>query len=156
MPYVQRPRPLISSRIEFTMVLPLHLPAIRSRIEFTAERLTRMDRGVDDALELEHHRFMDDNLGAQTDAHSQSSASGPSIQAPSIAKKNPPMAMIPKPPGEPGRPRSGGFSVDDTLIKSHGWSKQSVEKLTVCFLIIFGRKNAGLMIKSIDCYSRCS
>jgi hypothetical protein len=40
-------------------------------------------------------------------------------------------SKIPKPQGEPGRPGSGGFCVEDELVKTHGWSKEAVKRLTV-------------------------
>jgi hypothetical protein len=49
---------------------------------------------------------------------------------------------IPKPTGEPGRPGSGGFCVEDSLIKTLGWSEDSVRKLTVCSTRLFSDSNS--------------
>ncbi|KAF8222692.1 hypothetical protein L208DRAFT_1320870, partial [Tricholoma matsutake] len=38
---------------------------------------------------------------------------------------------IPKPTREPGRPGSGGFCVEDSLVKTHGWSEDSQETIQV-------------------------
>lgn len=114
MVYLQRPQPLIAPRIEFAREPPPSLPSIKSRIEFTLERLAaqaQSDNGGPDAvIDLEMEL---DLSGARAES-----------STPSLKK-------IPKPSGEPGRPFSGGYCLTSVLVGTHKWSEQSVEDLTV-------------------------
>ncbi len=51
--------------------------------------------------------------------------------APKVSAQAGPSQLIPKPKGEPGRPSSGGFKLTKAL-EDLGWSKESINKLTVC------------------------
>lgn len=115
-PYLRRHRPLIASRIEFILMGsedPMSpLPPIRSRIEFTPKR-----------------------LGAETEARAgvtqlpirlATTEAPASLQDPTASP-----TKIPKPPGEPGRPKSGGYCLLKILVETHNWSEQSVADLSV-------------------------
>lgn len=133
-PYLHRHRPLIASRIEFAPLPPLPLPSIGPRIEFTAERLARTGQDYCDYVRLGGHGNRSE--GTQVLGTPQLPITGPITIEPVTPKLAERLASdkIPKPPGEPGRPGSGGFCVSTTL-KSHGWTEESVDKLTVCFVI---------------------
>lgn len=121
-PYLHRHRPLIAARIEF-LVEPLPLiQSIRSRIEFTPERLAYSDKPQT------LHEATNDDVNAQTEpALAQVDDVEPS--RPTLVRR---VALkIPKPSGEPGRPLSGGYCLSSTLVNVHNWSEKSVEELTV-------------------------
>lgn len=119
MVYLQRPQPLIAPRIEFAREPPPSLPSIKSRIEFTLERLAAQaqldDGGPDAVIDLE----MEPDLSG-----ARAGSSTPQFVQASLKK-------IPKPSGEPGRPFSGGYCLTSVLVGTHKWSEQSVEDLTV-------------------------
>ena len=159
-PYIRRPLPLITARIEFELESPPALPTITPRMEFTPERLS-LKRGRERGPTTSRQLRLDDQPPAQRRHERESlpmvcgleerpvqpveeSDSGlselsesnadlsdpevpplPRLRRPAVSNK------IPKPPGEPGRPASGGFSLEDTLMKSHGWSKENLERLMV-------------------------
>lgn len=125
-PYLQRHQPLIASRIEFTTFPHPTLSSIRSRIEFTSERLA----STDDEVNIAQDR------GATTIGRlgAKHKLGDPGPERPSIQSTRKP-DKIPKPPGEPGRPGSGGFGINATLIKLYGWNRKSVEELMVRPLI---------------------
>lgn len=124
-PYLHRHHPLIAARIEF-LVEPLPLiPSIKSRIEFTPERLVYSDKSQT------LHEATDDGANAQTEpAVAQVDNVEPS--RPTLVRQTPTF-KIPKPSGEPGRPLSGGYGLSSTLVNVHNWSEKSVEELTVSF-----------------------
>jgi hypothetical protein len=159
-PYIRRPLPLITARIEFELESPPALPTITPRMEFTPEHLSlrRGREGVpitnrhlqcDNQLPTQRRHeqespLMVHSLGERSTQPAEESDSGlfdlsepnadlsdpegpplPRLRRPEASNK------IPKPPGEPGRPASGGFSLEDTLMKSHDWSKENLERLTV-------------------------
>jgi hypothetical protein len=108
MNYIHKHKPLLTSKIEFTLVPPRPLPSITPRIEFTAERLALSD---------------------QDDPANDRQSLSPE---PEIARRHGRGSdKIMKPAGEPGRPKSGGYCVETVLITG-GWAKQDVQDLTVC------------------------
>lgn len=131
---ISRPLPLITHRILFSTKALSTKPTITPRIKFPArtavkskeylhpqqERdLTPSASGSDD----------DDRMSTNSDSESElselSELSDSDIDIPSSKK-------IPKPPGEPGRPRSGGYSIEVALAS---WGKEEFVKVNVgcCF-----------------------
>ncbi|KAF8059012.1 hypothetical protein FPV67DRAFT_1450684 [Lyophyllum atratum] len=105
--YVEKPQPLLTSRVEFTLVPAPAPSSIASRIEFTDARLLceREDRQIT----------------------SRASASPPPEPLRRNSRNN---DKIMKPRGEPGRPNSGGYSVE-AVLKAGGWARDDVEALMV-------------------------
>lgn len=131
-PFIQRHEPTITSRIEFQLAPPRLLPSITSRIEFTSDRLTCPER--EDGRTSSDNEDQDrDVAGDQRPRWSRvpdTPDQTPSLRRPNLRVAN--ASSIPKPPGEPGRPGSGGFCVDTELVKSSNWTRAAVQKLTVC------------------------
>ena len=123
--YIQKPHPLIAARVEYTLAPAPPLPSITPRVEFTAERLAYsrdvVGRGNQATTAPEGQNDNDPSISPQGDAESSTVT----------LLRNRSASKIPKPTGEPGRPGSGGFCVEDSL-KMHKWSEESVSKLTVC------------------------
>lgn len=110
--YIETPRPLLTSRVEFAL-LPAPAPAaLASRTEFTDARLAYPN-------------------SAERPVNDRESPS-PALQP---ARRNLRSGgKIAKPPGEPGRPKSGGFTLE-TALKGIGWMRDDVEALTVCKIL---------------------
>jgi hypothetical protein len=43
---------------------------------------------------------------------------------------------IAKPRGAPGRPKSGGYSLEETMRNNHGWSKAKYDSIMVSSLLV--------------------
>lgn len=134
--YIQKPHPLIAARVEYTLAPASPLPSITPRVEFTAERLAYsrdvVGGGNQATTASEGQDDNDPSISPQGDA--ESSTVTPLRTYRSASK-------IPKPTGEPGRPGSGGFCVEDSL-KMHEWSEESVSKLTVCTTKLISSSNS--------------
>lgn len=127
--YMLKYHPLIMPRIEFRPAPPFPLPKLTQRTEFHAEELLRsrqrFEEDQDNPTRGPKRRrvsFAPDDVDHED---SGNSVSGPSASA------STPRKLIPKPPGEPGRPSSGGFSLEDTLVDFHGWQKSKFDDLHV-------------------------
>lgn len=141
----QRHLPLITPRIVFKRAAPPPLPTITPRRVFHPETFRRDasddGSGSDGSREprpaehrLDHNHDLD--AGSQDGDSDHPRDPSPPGGGPSRAERVPVRARpasnkIPKPPGEPGRPGSGGYCIDIALTKTHGWSDESVDKLTV-------------------------
>jgi hypothetical protein len=127
MPYVQKPQPLIAAQIEYTLAPAPPLPSITPHIEFTAERLAYCQVEVRrDIIDLS-------NIGPSDESTAESSTR--------VGLRSASKTKIPKPTGESGRPGSGGFCVEDSLVKTHGWTEDSVKKLIVCSMKLLSNSN---------------
>ncbi|KAF8890596.1 hypothetical protein BD779DRAFT_1469127 [Infundibulicybe gibba] len=116
--YVERHHPVITPRIEFKPATPRPLPSITSRIEFTAERLAYVGTAADEPSECV------EDAGSNREADQ----TPPRITLPRSNKRA--ATGVPKPPGEPGRPGSGGYCVETVLVTNYQWTKDSVRELT--------------------------
>lgn len=121
-PYLRRHRPIIAARIEFVLMeeedLMSPLPPIRSRIEFTLQCLAP---GADTEGPRARPEAPQQPIKLKTEAP------GPApLQLDSLTT-----SKIPKPPGEPGRPKSGGYCLLSTLVETHNWTEKSVADLLV-------------------------
>lgn len=116
--FIQQHLPLLTKRIEFfAQPEPAHAP-IASRIEFTEERINFA------IAEQEHDS--DEDLGDEHDIPRNAPGEG----SPSRRRGNDGSKKIAKPQGEPGRPGSGGYNIEDEL-KVNGWTQASIKRLTV-------------------------
>lgn len=129
--------PLITNRIQFNFHPIAVLPVITARIQFTFDatefgleggapieerELTPSDDG---SMKMDGNNLskQDDNDGESelTDLSESESDKEGCVFARSTHK-------VPKPPGEPGRPNCGGYSLDDELMS---WGKEELSKMTV-------------------------
>ncbi|KAF9472478.1 hypothetical protein BDN70DRAFT_938156 [Pholiota conissans] len=133
-PYLLRHRPLITPRISFRLAPPAPLPTLTPRIEFNSEYLKRQRAPEDSEVSTGAKR----QRRSQTPQASASANQDETLQLiddegdeedDSITPTPAGEKLISKPQGEPGRPGSGGFSLEDALEHEHNWSKTEVENL---------------------------
>ena len=117
--YVEKPLPLITPRIEFKPSPRVPLPTLTARTEFNVAVLCPLAEGLSISNErrLEVPRQILDNHAPLTISCRPEQLIG--------------HTMVPKPRGEPGKPNSGGYSVEGLLIETYGWTKQQVDDLKV-------------------------
>lgn len=132
--YLLRHHPLITPCIEFQLAPPPPLPNITPRTEFGPENLVPRRRTLEEdgpTRESKRRRLstsgrVPDQVYQDEDSDRDSDQPLPSALLPG------PSTLIPKPTGEPGRPGSGGFCLEDALVRVHGWSQREVDELQVC------------------------
>lgn len=152
---IRRHLPVITSRIDFSVCPQPPLPVITQRTSFLdynglhdvssdmgddvgddegddegdglGDDVASMGDGLDDGL--------DDGLG---DTVMNEIASASNINAGIGDYFIPGTSVIPKPPGEPGRPQSGGFNVEATLA----WPKSTFTKVVVSQSPVMSYKSA--------------
>ncbi|KAG5650698.1 hypothetical protein H0H81_011333 [Sphagnurus paluster] len=105
--YIERPKPRLTSQMEFNALPAPVLPSTTSRIEFTAERLAFL--ADEDRRRAQSPPAQDEVININRKFYQ-------------------PPRKIPKPRGEPGRPQSGGFQIPEALA-ANGWSSQAVKDL---------------------------
>lgn len=130
--FIQKHRPLITSRIKFKLAPLPPLPAITPRIEFTPERLAysaRQDE-ADGLVGGDGSRATHNDDALPRIPQINSNLPNTDNTRPKLSPLKP-AGKIPKPPGEPGRPKSGGHCVETALVEDHGWAKEDYDALTV-------------------------
>lgn len=140
--YVDKHLPLISQRIEFRHSPRLPLPVLTARTEFKPEDIV-VGRTAPSVygdrryrvIRLRGPRAPSSRASSAAESRSPSPASSRSEGSvhPSSPRRS--AAKIPKPSGEPGRPGSGGYSIEDILIGRHDWTEEQVNALTVHFVV---------------------
>jgi len=121
---LSRHLPLITTRIHFTAnkVSVVH-PAITHRISFAKEDecrdLTPSMHSISEN-EQPNDLILDDVRIVDDDGESELSEDPEDAEFPAT--------QIPKPAGEPGRPNSGGYSLEDSLAP---WGREELGKVTV-------------------------
>ena len=125
--HLRQHRPLITPRIEFVKAPRPHLPLLTPRIEFDPDRLVRSCGPSDEGHEGGSNKRRRLSLSGRHDEDSD--ANDP---LPEEASTPSPSALKPKPAGEPRKPGSGGFSLENVLINTHKWVKKDYEALYVC------------------------
>ncbi|KAF8809199.1 hypothetical protein BYT27DRAFT_7094651 [Phlegmacium glaucopus] len=125
--YIQRPFPLITPHTKFQLAPLPPLPTITPHIEFNIERLAAHSNAT--LGSLRERRSLGHQHQPELENQSQGSDQEPDRLPPALSQASPPN-KIPKPPGEPGRPGSGGFCVETTLVDSHQWTKEAVDDLS--------------------------
>lgn len=124
--YLLKYHPLITPRIEFKPAPPPPLPKLTQRTEFHAEELLRSRKRYEEDQDNPARGPKRRRVSfAPDDVDHEDSGNPPSASA------SAPRKLIPKPPGEPGRPSSGGFSLEETLVDCHGWQKSKFDDLHV-------------------------
>lgn len=128
-PHLRKHHLLVTQRIEFNTAPPPPLPLITPRIEFDPDTLVRVRPSPDEDHEAGQNkrrrlsfsgRHDGDDFTAPGDEDLSAGASAPS-----------PSTLKPKPAGEPGKPGSGGFSLEHVLINVHKWMKKDYDALYV-------------------------
>jgi len=131
---ISRHLPLITNRIRFSSVAMAPLPIITSRVNLPLRRvdvpsanrspeereLTPSEDGKEHYPENKSTRLDDgeSELSELSELESEIDCDEPLR----------PAQKIPKPSGEPGRPNSGGYSIEDALIS---WGKDEFGKVMV-------------------------
>ena len=123
---VKRHLPLITTRIAFTTQVLPDRPVITPRIDFDTEERRRLTHSV----AVENHLSLND---LTSEDMSTTDDEGEDFESEEDCKNelNNELTKIPKPPGEAGRPGSGGYNLKDAL----GWSKQDYDKVQVSLLV---------------------
>jgi hypothetical protein len=129
--HLRKHHPLVTPRIEFRSAPRPPLPLLTPRIEFDPDRLVRSRPPSDEDPEGGSNKrrrvsFSGRHAGDDPDTHGDDT---PSAEASAPG----PSTLIPKPAGEPGKPGSGGFSLENVLINVHLWAKKDYDALYVCF-----------------------
>jgi hypothetical protein len=144
-PRIQRPLPLITARMEFRLAPRPPLPKITMRMEFSRDRFRQETTEVESESSPDERGQrreegrqsvspddQDDGNQGNSDSDHDASPQTETTRAFRITLSRPSATnKIPKPPGEPGRPGSGGYCIHTVLTKTHNWSGESVDKLTV-------------------------
>ena len=118
--FVLKHPPLITPRIEFRPAPPPDLPLLTMRSEYTQD----------------HHRTTNPEAVGPAQAHSiqeRRSSSEDDDQEPlvSMPEQSCTPALICEPPGQPGRPGSGGYCLEEVLRQTNGWTKTSIDRFNV-------------------------
>ena len=124
--HLRKHHPLITPRIEFRAAPPPPLPLLTPRIEFDPDRLVRSRPASDEGHEggsNKRRRLSFSGRHANEDHGDDPIPGETSVPSPSTLK--------PKPAGEPGKPGSGGFSLESVLINVHKWVKKDYDALYV-------------------------
>lgn len=124
--HLQKHHPLITPRIEFETGPRPPLPLLTPRIEFDPDALVRarpVSDGDNEGGCHKRRRLSSSGRHGGYDSVPQGDDLGSLLAASNL---------IAKPAGEPGKPGSGGFSLENVLIKGHQWMKKDYEALYVC------------------------
>lgn len=127
-PYIRKHQPLITPRVSFRLETADPLPTITPRIEFIFENVRHPGEDEEDSATGGTQRAESEGPDAadeSQDAASKESQSGDESQA-----EEERATTIPKPSGQPGRPGSGGYCLEDALLE-YGWSKQTFDNISV-------------------------
>jgi hypothetical protein len=106
---MQRHLPLITPRIQFVPQLSASIPVITPRMDFTG-------------AESKHRKRV--TFASTTESSDSSSGASDTTDDDTDFEQQPPIS---KPSGEAGRPRSGGYNLEETLA----WPKDQYEALVV-------------------------
>ena len=140
---LSRHLPLITTRINFTgnKVSVIH-PAITHRISFAKEGecrdLTPSMHSISGNEEPNDH-ILDDDRIVDDDGESELSEDPEDVEFPAT--------QIPKPAGEPGRPNSGGYSLEDSLAP---WGREELAKVMVRTKKISNNRAVLELISNVD------
>jgi hypothetical protein len=124
--HLRKHHPLVTPRIEFQAGPRPPLPLLTPRIEFDPDALVRVRRPPDGDNEGGHNKRRRLSFSGR---HDGDDSVVPGDGDLSIAPGS--SALRAKPAGEPGKPGSGGFSLENVLIKGHKWMKTDYDALHV-------------------------
>jgi hypothetical protein len=133
---IRRHPPQITPRLEFLPHPLPPLPQITPRMEFPGERRPYRSRTRSRTRSLSPNSIELDTLSSAQDSDDEEDRQ--------LTNK------IPKPPGEAGRPASGGFNLEEAL----GWPKGTYQKILVSYLIM--RAIASSYLETKEIHSRSS
>lgn len=131
---VRRHLPVTTHRLRFDPIYPQlrTLPTITARMNFgglsTTSSSTHQRRATSEASSILRQSLADtdEDSSAESLPHSQSTPGHVSDVDEDYGVTN--EALIPKPPGEPGRPRSGGYNLQERLV---GWTTVFFDEVKV-------------------------
>ena len=139
--YLTQPLPLITPRVEFALQPPGPLPVITARIDFTTLGL-KMPSGNFHVTPVN-----DNESDIEVDASDIEMDNLPLVAGPSHNKTNDDLLSlsesedydhsqetekIRKPAGEPGRPKSGGYTLEKEIAS---WGSDTIAKVNVSHVI---------------------
>jgi len=134
---IARHLPLITNRIPFTLNPPPELPSLTTRNDFViGEPLVTPSNSnpstlPDTASSLKYSASVV-FFGAQKEMATRKEGKGKKVEEKEVQEEGNGaeeiVVLIPKPSGEPGRPRSGGYSLDEVLGV---WGAETLSKVTV-------------------------
>jgi hypothetical protein len=127
--HLQKYRPLVTPQIEFREAPRPPLPVLTPHIEFDPDRLVHSHLPSDEGHEGGSNKRRRLSLSSRHDEDSDANGDDP---LPAEASAPSPSTLKPKPAGEPGKPGSGGFSLENMLINTHKWVKKDYDALYVC------------------------
>ncbi|KAK0447560.1 hypothetical protein EV421DRAFT_1733426 [Armillaria borealis] len=150
-PHIDNHFPLISPRIEFQKFASRPLPPITPRIDYHAlveGQTNRPIRNPGDDMYVpdegnRRRNSVDDmyipdeeNLGGAksqeeppTEPHAETEPTEDIKPSPGVLQP-PKKSIYDLLPGQPGRPNSGGYSMEKKLVNECGWSKEEFERIT--------------------------
>jgi hypothetical protein len=128
-PYLDRGLPIISPRIEFSPFSAGLLPSITPRLDYDSiRRLVALRNPQESAYE----RFGEGTINNPTDIlplHSEVVATDKSPISASIEIF--PKKKYKSPAGQPGRPNSGGYNLEQTLLRECNWTENKFQTVQV-------------------------
>src|SRR6266702_3564631 len=131
---ISRHLPLITNHIRFSSVAMAPLPIITSRVNLPLRRVdvpsanrSPEERELTPSEDGEEH-YPENKSTKQDDGESELSELSELESEIDCDEPLRPAQKIPKPSGEPGRPNSGGYSIEDALIS---WGKDEFGKVMV-------------------------
>lgn len=133
--FVLKHLPLITPRIEFHPAPPPDLPVLTTRIDFTRDhlRIWHPESPVPHQLaQLHRERYCTpEPPSSAQERRNPSEDVGEQAPCLSVPEQSSTFALICEPPGQPGRPGSGGYCLEDVLRQTHGWTKSSIDRFNV-------------------------
>ena len=128
--HLRKHHPLITPWIKFQLAAPFPLPLLTLHIEFDPDRLVHSCPPSDEGNEGGSNKRC--QLSSSGRHASEDSDEHDDDCPPGEASASSPSTLKPKPAGEPGKPGSGGFSLENVLINVHKWAKKDYDALYVC------------------------
>ncbi|PPQ95087.1 hypothetical protein CVT25_002829 [Psilocybe cyanescens] len=125
--YFAYPHPQVTSRINFSLIFcpPPAGPKVGMQINWDLRSPTSSPSSV--ASPLATNPLTPPPSNPPTVGPSALPTAGPLSARAGCSR----VVIIPKPVGEPGRPGSGGFNLEDILQNTYNWTKKDVETLLV-------------------------
>ncbi len=117
--------PLITCRIEFTPLAHTPRPSITACREFT---IAREHSPSPPLIDPGSPSLSDTSDASDGSMHSDDDNPSGSIVGDDDGVDDEDVKIIPKPPGEPGRPKSGGYNLEQAL----GWPDAIYQQVIVC------------------------
>ncbi|KAJ7791404.1 hypothetical protein B0H14DRAFT_2625014 [Mycena olivaceomarginata] len=150
-PYIEKPLPQISTRIPWTPFTSRPLPAITARmnrhelLQVIGEETTDWETPVNNPTPAGSDHRVDDNPPVNPDSavrtepvvrtepleSSSNSVDGSPVVGNGQEEKRGSPNKYMKPPGEPNRPHSGGYSLEGHLLEKCEWTKEQFKEVQV-------------------------